>query len=366
MARALSSAALARLEAASRVLVGPLAAPDVDAWRAQALVALGEALGAEGGTFHFPGRIPATRAMDDAHIRLLDAFVSPPWQRTGLSPDPVISGFHDMLVARGVEVWNMHSGDHLIGGTGEAWKTAFYHEVLRPVGAGDDHALFVPSPTGSAMLSVHGFVRAPEPAEHLPALRLLFPAFRAGLDALARLGAQRAALDAVAEPLASFDADGREAYRNRALVAALAADPERERVEGTLRVLAAAHRPLAFGREAGVVPVVREVATARGRYRLRGVLVGPGAFGGTDAFLVTVEPPGGPALPSAGDLRARFGLTRREAEVALLLAEGLSNEALAERLFVSRHTARHHVEAVLAKLDVAGRAAVAARLLQSA
>jgi DNA-binding CsgD family transcriptional regulator len=52
------------------------------------------------------------------------------------------------------------------------------------------------------------------------------------------------------------------------------------------------------------------------------------------------------------------GLTRREAEVAGLLAEGLSNAAIADRLVLSPRTVEHHVAAVMAKLDVSSRHAV--------
>ncbi|WNG17125.1 LuxR C-terminal-related transcriptional regulator [Cystobacter fuscus] len=49
------------------------------------------------------------------------------------------------------------------------------------------------------------------------------------------------------------------------------------------------------------------------------------------------------------------GLTPREREVLALLAEGLSNKAIAERLDISEHTAKFHVNAVLAKLGVQRR-----------
>ncbi len=49
------------------------------------------------------------------------------------------------------------------------------------------------------------------------------------------------------------------------------------------------------------------------------------------------------------------GLSRREHEVLELLAQGCSNRAIGEALFVSIHTARHHVQAVLEKLGAHSR-----------
>jgi len=47
--------------------------------------------------------------------------------------------------------------------------------------------------------------------------------------------------------------------------------------------------------------------------------------------------------------------THREREVLGLLAEGLSNRAIAERLSISRHTVKFHVNALLQKLGAEGR-----------
>lgn len=49
-------------------------------------------------------------------------------------------------------------------------------------------------------------------------------------------------------------------------------------------------------------------------------------------------------------------LTEREREVLTLVAAGLSNDAIAERLFVSPLTAKTHVNRIMAKLDARDRA----------
>jgi DNA-binding NarL/FixJ family response regulator len=53
--------------------------------------------------------------------------------------------------------------------------------------------------------------------------------------------------------------------------------------------------------------------------------------------------------------RARYGLTAREEEVLELLAEGLTNAAVAKRLMLTEKTAKNHVSHIFAKLGVNNR-----------
>ncbi len=55
------------------------------------------------------------------------------------------------------------------------------------------------------------------------------------------------------------------------------------------------------------------------------------------------------------------GLSRRELDVLRLVADGLSNQAIGERLYVSEHTVHRHVANILNKLSVSSRAAAVAQ-----
>jgi DNA-binding CsgD family transcriptional regulator len=56
---------------------------------------------------------------------------------------------------------------------------------------------------------------------------------------------------------------------------------------------------------------------------------------------------------------APAGLTDRQIEVLRLIAEGLSNRQIAERLVVSARTAEHHVQDIYLKIGTSSRAAAA-------
>ncbi|MDG4860772.1 LuxR C-terminal-related transcriptional regulator [Streptomyces sp. T-3] len=58
-------------------------------------------------------------------------------------------------------------------------------------------------------------------------------------------------------------------------------------------------------------------------------------------------------------------LTARERTVLRLLAEGLSNRAIAHRLMLSPHTVKEHVSIIFAKLGTDTRVCAAVRAVRS-
>ncbi|SEB64274.1 protein kinase domain-containing protein [Rhodococcus koreensis] len=80
-------------------------------------------------------------------------------------------------------------------------------------------------------------------------------------------------------------------------------------------------------------------------------------FAGAASYALDEGVPGTPPVAAAGPSAQ---LTKREREVAALVAEGLTNRAIATRLVISPRTAQGHVEHVLAKLGFTSRAQIAA------
>jgi DNA-binding CsgD family transcriptional regulator len=69
---------------------------------------------------------------------------------------------------------------------------------------------------------------------------------------------------------------------------------------------------------------------------------------------------GVPRGPVRATRENSFGLTLRQMDVLQLLAEGMSNAEIADRLFVSSRTVDHHVSAILGKLGADTRSAAVA------
>ena len=120
------------------------------------------------------------------------------------------------------------------------------------------------------------------------------------------------------------------------------------------------------GRADGTVAaaaVTVAVGSGGGQARLD-VVEGDGLDGHTNGRSDLVRAVAGDP-PAAGRKQDTFGLSSREREVLLLVAQGRTNREIGERLFISQKTVGVHVGNILSKLEVSGRveaAAVAIRL----
>jgi DNA-binding CsgD family transcriptional regulator len=112
----------------------------------------------------------------------------------------------------------------------------------------------------------------------------------------------------------------------------------------------AAGEALRLTRGMGARPLAAEVDALVRRARLRV----------EEEVLAPDAPDAGAAAADQPDELEALGLTAREREVLLLVAEGRSNSEIAQELYISRKTASVHVSNILAKLGVASRVQAAA------
>lgn len=177
----------------------------------------------------------------------------------------------------------------------------------------------------------------------------------AGVEIARHFGVVRSDLltlcDRLPSKLALCDARGHILHANEALQALM--DSTDQKI-----VRAAIHR--------AVAALLSETASCPERaecFYARASWVGPREPGAGGLVVVLVEG-GNPNAITARRLVQERGLTAREADVALLLASGKSNKAIAVELGLSSHTVKRHTERVLVKLEVRGRAAVAAAIAE--
>ncbi|MBC7268421.1 MAG: AAA family ATPase [Streptomyces sp.] len=80
----------------------------------------------------------------------------------------------------------------------------------------------------------------------------------------------------------------------------------------------------------------------------------------TEAAGYALDRPDSPRRDDGGGRTTGTPLTRRERQVAELVAEGLGNQQIADRLVIARRTAEGHVERILSKLGFSNRSQIAA------
>ena len=70
---------------------------------------------------------------------------------------------------------------------------------------------------------------------------------------------------------------------------------------------------------------------------------------GSARVAVFITEPDAPLTIDRATIAETFGLTRRESEIAVLLAEGISRDMIASRLGLGRGTVREHLRHVFEK-----------------
>jgi NarL family two-component system response regulator LiaR len=96
------------------------------------------------------------------------------------------------------------------------------------------------------------------------------------------------------------------------------------------------------------LPIEYYIGIIAGLFTILGVWVG------LKFTRVKVIDASGPFELDEANLR-RHGISKRELEVLGLLSTGMSNQEIAEKLFVSTSTVKTHVSNILAKLDASRR-----------
>ena len=229
----------------------------------------------------------------------------------------------------------------------------------------------------AAKIRAHGDSSTIEHAQKVAMVRVLVPPFKAGVSEWRRLAARRtelaALLDAIPEAVLMYDSAGALVHANPRAAelfgmpgsagAGAQVRTEAQRMAWTLA--ASAQRAMSSAKTAANEPTQREVRADGRVYRLRGTLATGWMPAGEAGVLVTAASELVNPLTDI-ELRSRYGLSAREIEVARLVATGLSNQEVAERLGVSYFTARNHVERLLSKLGVANRSRVGAVLRNEA
>ena len=365
----ISETDLCHLEAAQRVLLHPDRDATMAEWLESSAHAVGRLMRADAVHAFVPQEaeapVQAGFRVDPAFFKGIDAFFAHALNGDASERNAMQLHFRmqQTRVAGGAGVYH----DTHLADRRSIEASPFYQDVCAPHGIQYTTGLSIPWCDAEAAFCV-SFTR-PDALGYDPAasalLRLLIPAFEAGLSYWTRLADAatqvRTTIDTLPIAAALFDADGTELHRNRALCILLDSEPAADRIAETVETLA--HDVCPRQRKSSRFAVSqREVDGTEASYRMRACVL---QLEMVDAPfpLVTVERLS--LFPPRQAVQDRLGLTAREAEVAVLVARGASNADVADELYISFHTARHHVARILKKLGLSSRSGIAPALLRA-
>ena len=374
----LSAGELARCQAVLSALLSAASFPAEGDWADSVLVALAELFGSDRSFLLLPaapghGSGPRLFSpnLEPGCMAALQGFAQAGEPGGGGHADTAHARAMRRLAAAGVQVFNPERVERL---TRIRFRDmpCFYPEIM--VGWRARHfgtvALWLPD--GPVLLSC--LSPASPPAylgeDELTVLTLLLPALEAGIWMLRSLNERGAAVGALLDEFntpALLWCEGGRSYRNRSLQELLQTLHDPEGVVAAMSGLATEVIRLSqpARKSAPDCRFATGTRTARsdgGPLRLHGSWLRPGTVGPGPAALVLARG-GACALPDTRALCDRYGLTPRQSHVARLLALGASNDEIADRLGISRHTARHHAQSVLERIGTHSRKAIGLRFL---
>jgi DNA-binding CsgD family transcriptional regulator len=344
----------------ARILAAPFEFAGFDDWSSAASESLRGLLGADKATF---------AVSEGGHLHGHSEVIAPAALREYIDHYLVADKFG--LLTRGLKLgagnralcWGAHRREIL--------RSAYWHDLVRPARAFDTVILCasVDPAAGIANLQFyHDRETGPKFGPRgLAIVRAVFPAFASGSRTWVALQGYSKQLSTLVDtmPVGVVLArmDGRIVHENASVKRMLASIPSENTLRGAITECIDRFRRAWSSREPAVSPApprptASEYWVSGHTFRLSTSFLGRDVLPGGGAIVVVVEPLGPPPFP-AGLLRDRYNLTRREIEVARLLAEGETNLEVAAALGVSAATARHHTESVMLKLGVSARGKIA-------
>ena len=361
MSLTLSIADVHALRGSLVTLLSPLDYPTVGQWGTAVLSSLVQTLGADQAFLALP---------DGSGLRLqsMGAFAEPAaraYEQHFWRLDPGVTERRKQL---GLQVYHRD----MVYDRGELPRNELFNDWCRPHRLMDPLAMTCEhgaEPVPASLAFYHDSDAARQFGDHgMGVLRLLLPAFQAGVQIGLRLAHHEAhlarILDTLPDALMLCDRDG-VVHQTAALDRMLAEDPARGSVRAEMArigrdVLCLLQRTPRNGWGGLPAPISGDIPSAHTGYRVRANLAAR-SFGSAAMAIVVLSRCDSHPL-SDEVLRSRFELTPREIEVARHLAGALSSSQLAQRLGISRSTARRHTENVLRKLGLHSRAGIPCRL----
>lgn len=199
-------------------------------------------------------------------------------------------------------------------------------------------------------------------------MHLMLPAFKASVRSYSQLVRLRQSMSQLVDQLRAgaclLNVDGTVLYQNQALNLLFDGDPEADALRRGVRRVGGAVTAFPGSphkKNTGEIPTgsaFERIETATNTYEIRGTRFGEMAASADAVAIVMVDAFSADHTRrkcASERVRAQYSLTKRETEVALLLARRFTAEEIATTVGISVHTARHHTEKIFAKTGVTSR-----------